>query len=92
VPNLVGDGAEVVVDSEVNFGLLPAAMAAGVLQAGATEGDEGEAGSLQGDDVVLLVPLGGMERLCTGGSTGSRAAAEREAHRRYGRCRLGARK
>jgi hypothetical protein len=36
MPNLIGDRAEVVVDGEVNFGLLPAVMAAGVLQAGAT--------------------------------------------------------
>jgi hypothetical protein len=56
VPNLIGDRAEVVVDGEVNFRLLPAAMAAGVLRAGVTEGGEGGAGSLQGDDVVLLVP------------------------------------
>jgi hypothetical protein len=36
----------------------------------------GGAGSLQGDDVVLLVPLVGVERPCTDGSTGGRAAAE----------------
>jgi hypothetical protein len=34
MPNLVGDGEEVVVDGEVNFGLLPVAMVAGVLRAG----------------------------------------------------------
>jgi hypothetical protein len=76
VPNLVGDGAEVVVDGEVNFGLLPAAMAAGVLRVGATEGGEGGAESLQGDDMVPLVPLVGVERVCTDGSTRGRAAAE----------------
>jgi hypothetical protein len=72
------------VDGEVDFGLLPAAMVADVLQAGATEGDEGGAGSLQGDDVVLLVPLVGVERPCTDGSMGGRAAAELGAHRRCG--------
>jgi hypothetical protein len=57
-------------------------MAAGVLRAGVTEGGEGGAGSLQEDDVVLLVPLVGVERPCTGGSTGGRAAAEEGARRR----------
>jgi hypothetical protein len=46
VPNLIGDGAEVVVDGEVNFGLLSAAMASGVLGARVTEGGEGGAGSI----------------------------------------------
>jgi hypothetical protein len=77
-------GQKVVVDGEVDFGLLPAAMAAGVLRAGATEGGEGGAESLQGDDVVLLVPLVEVKRPCTGGSTGGRAAAELGAHRRCG--------
>jgi hypothetical protein len=49
-----------------------------------TEGGEGGARSLQGDDVVLLVPLVGVERLCTGRSTGGRAAAEEVARRRCG--------
>jgi hypothetical protein len=35
----------------------PAAMATGVLQVRAREGNEGVAGSLQEDDVVLMVPL-----------------------------------
>jgi hypothetical protein len=91
VPNLIGDGAEVVADDEVNFGLLPAAMAAGVLQAGVTEGGEGGAGSFQGDDVVLLLPLVGEERPCTGGLTGGRATAELGAHRRCGGWCYGAR-
>jgi hypothetical protein len=91
VPNLIGDGAEVVVDGEVNFGLLPAAMAAGVQRAGVTEGSEGGVGSLQGDDVVLLVPLFGVERPCTDGSTGGRAAAELGAYRRCGGWCYGAR-
>jgi hypothetical protein len=77
-------GQRVVIDGGVNLGLLPAAMAAGVLRARATEGGEGGAGSLQGDDVVLLVPLVEVERSCTGGSTGGRAAAEEGACRQCG--------
>jgi hypothetical protein len=60
-------------------------MAAGVLQARATEGGEGVVGLLQEDDVVLVVPLIGAARPCTGGSTGGRAAAVLEAHRRCGK-------
>jgi hypothetical protein len=63
-------GQNAVVDGGVDFGLLPVAMAASVLRARATEGGEGGAGSLQGDDVVLLVPLVGVKRPYTGGSTG----------------------
>jgi hypothetical protein len=73
-----------VLDGGVDIGFLPAVMAAGVLWARAMEGGEGGVGSLQGDDVVLMVPLVGVERPCTGGSTGDRAAAELEAHRCYG--------
>jgi hypothetical protein len=73
-----------VLDGGVDVGFLPAAMAAGVLRARATEGGEGGAGSLQGDAVVLMVPLVEVERPCTGGSTEGRAAAELEAHRRCG--------
>jgi hypothetical protein len=79
-----GMGQKVVVDGGVDFGLLPVAMAAGVLRARATEGGEGGVGLLQGDDVVLLVPLVGVERPCTDRSTGGRAAAELRAHRRCG--------
>jgi hypothetical protein len=68
----------VVLDGEVNFGLLPVVMAAGVLRAGATEGGEGGAESFQRDDVVLMVPLVGVGRPCTDGSTEGRAAAEQE--------------
>jgi hypothetical protein len=77
-PNLIWTetGRRVGIDSGVNLGFLPVAMAAGVLQARATEGGEGGAGSLQEDDVVLMVPLIGAERSCIGGSTGGRAAAE----------------
>jgi hypothetical protein len=56
----------------------------GVPQAGTAEGSEGGAGSLQGDDVVLLVPLVEVKRPCTGGSTGGRAAAEQGARWRCG--------
>jgi hypothetical protein len=71
-------------DSGMDVRFLPAVMAAGVLQARATEGGEGGAGLLQGDDVVLLVPLVGVERSCIGGSTGGRAAAEEGARRHCG--------
>jgi hypothetical protein len=37
--------------------------------------------------VVLLVTSVGVERPCTGGSTGGRAAAELGAHQRYGEWR-----
>jgi hypothetical protein len=77
-------GRRVVHDGGVDVGFLPAVMAAGVLRARATEGGEGGARSLQGDDVVLLVPLVGVERPCTGSSTESRAAAEGGARRHRG--------
>jgi hypothetical protein len=77
-------GRRVVLDGGVDVGFLPTAMAAGVLQARAMEGCEGGAGSLQGDDVVLLVPLVGVDRPCTGGSTESRVATEEGARRRRG--------
>jgi hypothetical protein len=54
-----------------------------------TEGGEGGAESLQGDDVVLLVPLVGVKRPCTGGSMGGRAAADLGAHRRCGGVMVG---
>jgi hypothetical protein len=68
----------VVINGGVELGFSPAAMVVGVLQARATEGSEGGAGSLQEDDVVLVVPLIRAERPCIGGSTGGRAAAEEE--------------
>jgi hypothetical protein len=71
-------------DDGEDVGFLPVVMAAGVLRARATEGGEGGAESLQEDDVVLLVPLVGVERPCTGGSTEGRAAAEEGARRRRG--------
>jgi hypothetical protein len=57
----------------------PAAMATGVLQVRAMEGGEGVAGSLQEDDVVLMVPLIGAGRVCIDGSTRGQAAAEEES-------------
>jgi hypothetical protein len=63
----------------VELGFLPAVMAAGVLQAGATKGGEGGVGSLQEVDVVLMALLIGAERVCASGSTGGRAAAEEES-------------
>jgi hypothetical protein len=77
-------GRKVVLDGGVDVGFLPAAMATGVLGARAREGGDGGAGSLQRDDVVLLVPWVGVERSCTGGSTGGRVAAEERARRHYG--------
>jgi hypothetical protein len=74
----------VVLDDGVDVGFLPAAMATGVLRVRVTEGGEEGAGSLQGDDVVLLTPWVGMERLCTGWSAEGRAAAEEGARRSYG--------
>jgi hypothetical protein len=74
----------VVLDGGVDVGFLPAAMVAGVLRARLMEGGGEVVEELLHVGVLLLVPLMGMERLCTGGSTGSRAAAELEAHRRYG--------
>jgi hypothetical protein len=57
----------------------PAAMATGILQVRAREGGEGVAGSLQEDDVVLMVPLIGAGRVCIDGPTRGRAAAEEES-------------
>jgi hypothetical protein len=77
-------GRRVVLDGGVDVRFLPAAMATGVLRARVTEGGDEGAGSLQVDDVVLLVPWVGVVRSCTGGSTGGRAAAEEKARRRCG--------
>jgi hypothetical protein len=71
-------GRRVVIDCGVELGFSPAAMVVGVLQARATEDGEGGAGSLQEDDVVLMVLLIRAERVCIGGSTGGRATAEEE--------------
>jgi hypothetical protein len=65
-----------VLDGGVGVGFLSAAMAAGVLRVRATEGGEGGAESLSEDDVVLMMPLAGVGRLCTGWSAEGRAAAE----------------
>jgi hypothetical protein len=59
----------VVLDGGMDVGFLPVAMASGFLRARVTDGCEGGAKSLQGDDVVLLVPLVGVQRLCNGGAT-----------------------
>jgi hypothetical protein len=76
VPNLVEDRAEGGARRWGGSGSYQRRWRHGVLRAGVAEGGEGGARSLQGDDVVLLVPLVGVERPCTGGSTGGRAAAE----------------
>jgi hypothetical protein len=65
-----------VIDGGFELGFLLAAMATAVLQVRAMEGGEGVAGSLQEDDVVLMVLLIGAERVCIDGSTGGQAAAE----------------
>jgi hypothetical protein len=77
-PNLIWSemGQRAVIDGGVDLGLLPAAMAAGVLWARVMEGGEGGAESLPEDDVVLMMPLAGVGRLCTGWSAEGRAAAE----------------
>jgi hypothetical protein len=69
-------GQRVEIDGGVDLGLLPAAMAAGVLRSRAMEGGEGGAESLQGNDVVLMMPLVRVEGFCTGWSAEDRAAAE----------------
>jgi hypothetical protein len=74
----------VVIDGGVDLGFLLAVMAAGVPQARVTKGGEGGAGSLQGDDVVLLAPWVGVERLCTGWSAEGRVATEEGARRSCG--------
>jgi hypothetical protein len=78
-PNLIWSETEqkVVIDGGVDLGLLPATMAADILRARATEGSEGGAESLLEDDVVLMMHLAGVGRLCSDGSAGGRAAAEK---------------
>jgi hypothetical protein len=85
-PNLIWSETEQkgVIDGGVDLGLLPAAMVIGVLRVRVTEGGGGGVESLLEDDVVLTMPLVGVEGSCTGGSTGRRAAAALEAHRRCG--------
>jgi hypothetical protein len=77
-PNLIlsETGQRVVIDGGVDLGLLPTAMAAGVPRARAMEGGEGGAESLQEDDVVLMMPLVGVEGSYTGRSAEGREAAE----------------
>jgi hypothetical protein len=77
-PNLIWSETRwrMVLDGGVCVGFLLEAMAAGVLRVRATEGGEGGAESLPEDDVVRMMPLAGMGRLCTGGSTGGQTAAE----------------
>jgi hypothetical protein len=65
-----------VLDGGVGVGFLPTAMAAGVPQSRAMEGGEGRAGSLPEDDVVLMMPMVGVEGSCTGRSAEYRAAVE----------------
>jgi hypothetical protein len=51
-------------------------MAAGILRARVTEGGDGGAKLLQEEDVMLMMPLVGVEGFCTGWSVEDRAAAE----------------
>jgi hypothetical protein len=92
-PNLIWlkIGRRAVLDDGVDVGFLPAAMAIGVLRVRATEVGEEGVGSLQGDDVVLLTPWVGVERLYTGWSTEGQAAAEEGACRSCGEWCWGAR-
>jgi hypothetical protein len=85
-PNLIWleIGRRVVLDDGVDVSFLLAAMVIGVLRVRAMEGGEEGAGSLQGDDVVLLTPWVGVERLCTGWSAEGRAAVEEGARRSCG--------
>jgi hypothetical protein len=92
VPNLVGDRAEGGARRWGGSGSYRRQWRRGVLRAGMPEGGEEVVEELLYVGVVLLVLLAGMGRLCTGGSTGSRAAAELEAHWSCGGCRSGARK
>jgi hypothetical protein len=71
-------GRRKVIDGGVELGFSPAVMATGVLQVRVMEGGAEGAGSLQDVDVVLMVLLIGMERVCNGGSTEGRAAVEEE--------------
>jgi hypothetical protein len=77
-PNLIWSetGQRAAINGGVDLGLLPAAMAAGVLRARVTEGGEGGAEPLPEDDVMLMMPLARVGRLCTGWSAEGRAAAE----------------
>jgi hypothetical protein len=77
-PNLIWSetGQRVAIDGRVDLELLPAVMAAGVLWARATVGGEGGVESLPKDDVVLMMPLAGVGRLCTGWSAEGQAAGE----------------
>jgi hypothetical protein len=92
VPNLVGDRAEGGRRRWGGSGSYRWRWRRSVLQAGMSEGGGGVVEELLYIGVVLLVPLAGMNRLCTDGSTGIRAAAELEAHRRCEGCCSGARK
>jgi hypothetical protein len=77
-PNLIWSDTRrrIVLDGGVGVGFLPAAMAAGVPWARVMEGGEGRAESLPEDDVVLMMPLVGVEGSCIGRTAEYRAAAE----------------
>jgi hypothetical protein len=92
VPNLVGGGAKGVVDDEVNLGLSPAAMAAGVLFVRVPGGGRGVARELLRGSVVLLVHLAGVKQLYNGGATARPSGGGTGAHRRCGGWCYGARK
>jgi hypothetical protein len=92
VPNLVRDRAEGGHRRWGGSGSFRRRWRRGVLQARMSEGGRGVVEELLYIGVVLLVPLAGMERLCTDGSMGIRAAAELEAHWLCEGCRSGARK
>jgi hypothetical protein len=70
VPNLVGDRAEGGARRWGGLGPYRQRWRHGVLQARVSEGGGEVVEKLLHVGVVLLVPLVGVERPCTGGSTG----------------------
>jgi hypothetical protein len=92
VPNLVGDGSEGGDRRWGGSGSYWRRWRCSILQAGMPEGDGEVVEELLQIGVVLLVPLAGVGRLCVGGSTGGRVAAELGSHRRCGEQHSGARK
>jgi hypothetical protein len=81
-----------VVDGEVDLGLSPAAMAAGVLLVRVPWGGRGVSRELLRVSVVLLVHLAGVKQLCNGGATARPSGGGTGTHRRCGGWCYGARK
>jgi hypothetical protein len=81
-----------VVDGEVDLGLSPAVMAAGVLLVRVPRGGRGVSRELLRVSVVLLVHLARVKQLCNGGATTRPSGGGTGAHRRCGGWCYGARK